>query len=450
MKLGPLTAARLTWLTARSGPRGTLVLPIVAFTLTTTLLLIVVAGALSFFRWQDNLGVMYQVLAAIALTLLVVPLLSLGGAAARLSARRHDEQLSTLRLLGATPALVGTIAVLEAGIMALAGTLLGAFGYFVSLPLVGLLSFRGEQIGAGNLLLPPLVILAVVFGVVLLAVISAVLGLHKIVISPLGVRTKQRPGQVSWLRFLFGAIGIGAAYIAISQVSGASGGMEIAAIVLVMVVAFGLTLGVLNLIGPALLGWLARRKVRKAQDPVGLLSARQILDSPKAAWRQVAGVAMTSFVAVFVGVALALIDSAPAENTTADDLNLITDVRTGVLITVVVSFLMVACSVGVNQAAQILDRAQLLISLDRLGMPHRTMEAARRRAVMMPLLFVSLGSAFTAAIVLFPLTTMSLLMKPMTLITLAAFLVSGIGLVWLSLRATGAVSKAVLRVSNRS
>ena len=35
---------------------------------------------------------------------------------------------------------------------------------------------------------------------------------------------------------------------------------------------------------------------------------------------------------------------------------LVSDIRTGVLITIVASFLMVACSAGVNQAAAILDR----------------------------------------------------------------------------------------------
>ena len=56
-----------------------------------------------------------------------------------------------------------------------------------------------------------------------------------------------------------------------------------------------------------------------------------------------------------------------------------TDIRTGILITVVGSFLMVACSVGVNQAAGILDRGELYRSLDMLGMPVATMDAARRR-----------------------------------------------------------------------
>ena len=52
------------------------------------------------------------------------------------------------------------------------------------------------------------------------------------------------------------------------------------------------------------------------------------------------------------------------------------DIRTGILITIVVSFVMVACSAGVNQAAAVFDRADLYTSLDHLGMPRKTMDAA--------------------------------------------------------------------------
>jgi hypothetical protein len=69
------------------GQRGVLVLPIIAFGIVTTLVLTVIGGAQSFWTWHDGSAVLYQALAAIALVLLVVPLASLGGAAARLSAR---------------------------------------------------------------------------------------------------------------------------------------------------------------------------------------------------------------------------------------------------------------------------------------------------------------------------------------------------------------------------
>ncbi|BDZ38455.1 hypothetical protein [Microbacterium suwonense] len=78
-------------------------LPAIAFALVTTLLLAVIGGAQKFWTWTDADAGLYQALAAIALVLLVVPLATLGGAAARLSARRRDERLSTLRLLGVSP-----------------------------------------------------------------------------------------------------------------------------------------------------------------------------------------------------------------------------------------------------------------------------------------------------------------------------------------------------------
>src|SRR4051794_159515 len=79
-------------------------LPAIAFAIVAALVLGVIGGAQKFWSWSDPDGGLYQVLAAIALVLLVVPLATLGGAAARLAARRRDERLSTLRLLGVSPA----------------------------------------------------------------------------------------------------------------------------------------------------------------------------------------------------------------------------------------------------------------------------------------------------------------------------------------------------------
>ena len=54
--------------------------------------------------------------------LLVVPLLTLCGAAARLSTRRRDDRLATLRLLGAPRRMIAQVTVLEATFLALAGS----------------------------------------------------------------------------------------------------------------------------------------------------------------------------------------------------------------------------------------------------------------------------------------------------------------------------------------
>jgi hypothetical protein len=111
---------------------------------------------------------------------------------------------------------------------------------------------------------------------------------------------------------------------------------------------------------------------------------------------------------------------------------------------------MVACSVGVNQAAGVLDRRDLYVSLDRLGMPLRAMDASRSRAVMSPLLVVVVWSAVTAAIVVLPLTGIALLMEPLAVVTIVACIALGVAVVWLGLRTTRTVLVRVVRQPERA
>ena len=428
--------ARVAWLLARPGSAGAAasVLPVTAFGIVTALLLIVLGGAQTFWTWTDDEGVLYQALAVIALVLLVVPLVSLGGAAARLSARRRDDRLATLRLLGATPAAVSALAVIESAVLAAVGAVAGVIVYLAIVPLLGLIEFRGEPLGASGVLLPWPVLVAVPFGIAALAALSAVLGLRQVVISPLGVRTRQEAPRLHWVRVVVG--------------------------VAVVALAFGL-MAVLR-VAPTtmvILGMLARRvrrhssrcstssapgssassrsgQARRAKTPARLLAARTVLESPKGAWRQVGGVAMTSFMAVFAGTGVAVLGVIRGGGRRGVAGCSWTDIRTGILITVVGSFLMVACSVGVNQAAGILDRGELYRSLDMLGMPVGTMDAARRRAVMSPLRITAIGSAVTAAVVMLPLTGITLIVAPASLLVIAGVLAAGIGIVWLGLLAT--------------
>ncbi|SIN85779.1 FtsX-like permease family protein [Agromyces cerinus] len=426
--------ARVAWLLARPGTSGAAasLLPVTAFAIVTALLLVVLGGAQSFWTWSDDIGVTYQALAVIALVLLVVPLASLGGAAARLSARRRDDRLATLRLLGATPATVSALAVLESVVLAAAGAIAGVVLYFLLVPLVALIPFRGEPLGVDGVLLGLPALAAVFAGVVLLAAASAVLGLRQVVISPLGVRTKQDAPKLHWLRIVIGVAVIAIAFLMMSVLQVAGSMLVIFAM---LGLAFGGTIAVLNLIGPWVIRLVAQSQARRAKTPARLLAARSVLESPKAAWRQVSGVAMTSFMAVFAGTGIALLGSF-GEAGDVESMQLFDDIRTGILITVIGSFLMVASSVGVNQAAGILDRGELYRSLDMLGMPTPTMDSARRRAVMSPLRITAIGSAVTAAIVMLPLTGAAIIVAPLSLAVIAGVLAAGIGVVWLGLLAT--------------
>lgn len=415
------------------GQNSVLALPVVAFGVVTTLVLTVIGGAQSFWGWTDEYAPVYQALAAIALVLLVVPLVSLGGAAARLSARRRDERLSTLRLLGVSPAGVTVATVTESVLVAGAGASAGVLGHVAISPLIGLIPFRGTPLGFGAVVLSPLHILAVIAGVMLLAAASATLGLRRVVISPLGVRTRTSATNVHWIRAVIAVCAIAIAFVLI-KVFPSIGGLV--ATIVVLAVLFGAVLAVLNVVGPWVLKVSASRQLRRADRPERLLAARIVLDSPKAAWRQVGGIAMASFMAVFAGTGVALMNVMSGSEASTSDVALAGDIRTGLIITLVGSFLMVAASVGVNQASDVLDQRELHRSLHHLGMPLETVDRARRRAIMSPLLVTALGSALCAAVLVFPLVGLALITAPVSLLTIAAVVAVGIGVVWASTWAT--------------
>ncbi|WP_350352441.1 FtsX-like permease family protein [Microbacterium sp. A8/3-1] len=415
------------------GQNSVLALPVVAFGVVTTLVLTVIGGAQSFWGWTDELAPVYQALAAIALVLLVVPLVSLGGAAARLSARRRDERLSTLRLLGVSPAGVTVATVAESVLVAGAGALVGVLGHLAISPLVGMIPFRGEPLGFGAVFLSPLHIVAVFGGVLVLAAGSAIIGLRRVVISPLGVRMRSSVSSVHWIRAVIAAGAVAIAFVLIKVFPSVG---SLVATIAVLAGVFGAVLAVLNIVGPWVLKVSASRQLRRAEQPERLLAARIVLDSPKTAWRQVGGIAMASFMAVFAGTGVALLDVMGGEGATASDIALADDIRTGLVITLIGSFLMVAASVGVNQASDVLDQRELHRSLHHLGMPLETVDRARRRAIMSPLLVTAIGSALCAAVVVFPLVGIALITAPLSLLTIAAVVAVGIGVVWASTWAT--------------
>ena len=419
------------------GELSVLALPFVAFASVAALVLTVVSGAQPFWGWTDPEAPVYQILASVALVLLIVPLLTLGGSAARLSARRRDDRLSTLRLLGVTPRGVVVLTVIESTAVAAAGAIAGLVVSYVLTPLVGLILFRGEPLGWPGVVLPLTTALVITAGIVLLAAVSAVIGLRKVVISPLGVRTRATATPVHWIRAVITVIVLGTAF---AVVSGFSGGAGILLTVVVIVGVLGGASAVLNLIGPWVLGLQAKWRLRRARTPEQLLSARSVLDAPKAAWRQVSAVAMTSFIAVVAGAGVALMDAMGSGN--AADAMLAADIRTGLVITLVASFLMLALSVGLNQAAQIVDRHDLNASLHRLGMGVETIDRSRRQAIMAPLLLTIAGSVLSAGPMVAPLIGTTILTAPLSLLTIAVVTAGGVALVAAALRATRPLLRA--------
>jgi len=235
----------------------------------------------------------YQQLSRIASILLIVPLLVLAGAAARLGLARRDHRLATLRLVGGSSAQILTMVAIEAAATAGLGALAGTALYTALIPVLTRVAFGGGTWFAADLWVGPVTLLAVLLGVVLGGVGSAISTLRRVVVSPLGITQRHAPtGRHRWrVLVFFAALG---AYLRLSHGRNPS--------LTAMVIGFGIVFLTLNLLGPWVMAMLGRIMVAGARGPARLLAGRRILDDPKAAWRVVGGMALTGFIAGFLAL----------------------------------------------------------------------------------------------------------------------------------------------------
>ncbi len=415
-------------------------LPVTAFAIVGTLALLVAGGASSFWSITGELAGMYLMLSLFALMLLVFPLVGLAGSAARLLARRRDERLSSLRLLGASTTTVRTLAVVESVVLAAAGVLIGVLGYLVFMPVAGMIPFAGRPIGLEGMWLGTGWLAAVVGALLLMAAASSMAGLRRIEITPLGVRTRQAAARVHWVRVVLAIVGLVLAQLLL-QFNGAGDMM----IVLVMLlVGFGLPMLALHFLGPWLVGAVTRWSWRRADTAERLVAARNVLESPQQAWRQIGGLAVCVYIGVVGGAGMGLANAASAGDVRPEDVMLIADLRTGVLLTMLIAFVLTACSVGITQAAQVLDRAELHRGLGRLGMTARTMEASRRRSVRGPQWIVLVFTLVAAVVTTLPVIGAAVIFSPASMALVASVLVLGVVLVRLGVTASRPTLRGVL------
>lgn len=385
----------------RSGGSLTTGLAVAAFGVTTAFGLSVLGGLLGFVERADDPPAPftpfdagpYVLMAAIAAVLLLVPLVSLGGAAARLGVARRDARLSTLRLLGVTPAEVVALTVVETALQGLAGALVGAVGYAALLPVWTRIPFQGVPFTAGELWVGVPALAAVLLGVPLLAAVSGTVSLRRVVVSPLGVARRQTPPRMRWYRALLLVAALGA-FVAVTKVVS---GLEAAVVYGVLLGALALAFAGITLVGPWVIGLTGRLMAWRARSAATLLAARRLVDDPRASWRVVGGLGLAAFVAGCLSILPAIASTDPVSSDPVERL-LLQDVVTGGLVTLAISFTVAAVSAGIQQAASVLDRRREY-ALQRLaGVPVELFDSARRREVLLPLLLVAGTSAGVALV----------------------------------------------------
>ena len=408
MQIYALLAKRTLW-------SSQAILPVLAFAASSALFLTVAGGVQALSTWLDHatnvdhelvnlMGIqkLYLGLAWVAALVLVVPLFTLGASAARLSARRRDERLASLRLIGASTTLIVGLSVADALVYSLVGFVIGLLLYLVLIFPFGALHFMNVPLGAENMLLPVSVIFYCFLGCMVLAALSSLFGLAKVSISPLGVRTRAKAGSAGYIALGIGVVLVIAVMILASTSKGFSmfspfqdGGADSAIKNLAIFIALpGLLMMVaIDLIGTFLVWAYAKIRVRMTQKASVLLGYRAVLESPRGAWRQV-----STFLVTFFGPILIL---AGEMNKTAKEvgpaagpfMTIMSDMFQGMLLMLFFSYLLVTLSAVLNQSAAIYERGSLYSSLNMMGTPTRMLQASRLTVVFGPLVLISVVSA---------------------------------------------------------
>jgi hypothetical protein len=245
------------------------------------------------------------VLLLIAAIGLLVPVVVFVAMATRISAARREQRYAALRLAGATSAQVGWMASAEAGLAAVAGVALGWIGYAAARPVVAArITFDGLRFVPSDVSVPAAQVAFVALGVPTLVVISAIVVLRRVRLSPLGITrmTRRRPPG-AW-RVAVPLLGLlGFVLLVVLRTTGAVGTDGTAVLVLAGTSLLATLLG-LVVAGPWTTMLAARVLVRLSNRAVTLLAARRMAADPNTTFRAISGVVLAAFVtSMFSGVA---------------------------------------------------------------------------------------------------------------------------------------------------
>ncbi|KZB84979.1 FtsX-like permease family protein [Amycolatopsis regifaucium] len=238
-----------------------------------------------------------ELLAWVGVIVLLVPSLVLVASSARLTAARREVRMAALRLAGATPGQVMKIVAGETALSAIVGALLGIL---VAPALQGLATFvpwGGGTWLASDFGLSTGSTVAVAVAIPLLVVFAGVLGIRRVLKTPLFAASAHARKPLHWWRLLSVPVAGAFFLFAVSQ--------DQASLPMVM---FGLFLlvGSAAIIGPWVTSAVGGTFVRVWRKPASLLAGRRLRDDPKSAYRATAGVVL----AVFTGsMALTLLPS---------------------------------------------------------------------------------------------------------------------------------------------
>jgi len=299
--------------------------------------------------------------------LLTVPVLALIVQALRVGSVARDRRMASLRLAGATPRDIRTIAAVEAGGAAIAGGLLAGPAYLLLWLLVGVLPASGMRMlttpDALDLLAWALLVpLAAIAGALAGAVVQG-----RAVVEPLGVRSRDRPPAPG--RASLAVLVAGAALVVVGIVAPAllrrHGAGELGVLIMAMM---GLVLAAFAA-GPRLVLAVARLLGRR-HGAEALLASRRLRADPRSAGR-VAGVLVVCGVAL--GIEGVLVAELLFDTGFGDDSGFYLTGYSMAALAVLVAATVALLTLLVGAADSLLDARRPLSTLAALGVDERAL-----------------------------------------------------------------------------
>ncbi|MEJ5920199.1 FtsX-like permease family protein [Corynebacterium sp. H78] len=386
---------------SKTGSRWLSTLAVLAVTVSTWAIMIVAGGTWMFVeRWRDPIpeleplksqGVLefYVFLALVACVFVIPTTMSLIAQSAVLGASGREQRLATLRLLGLSNGAVTRMTMVETAGQALLGIALGTILSVATAPFWALLTFQDVRISTWEVLLPWWGYPVVWFIVMLLALVASVIGLKRVLVTPLGVSKRDIPKALKWWRVIAFAVivGAGVMYVNTFDPSAELASSEIFGFVFLALVLFVMVSSV-NIIAPFMLqvlAWVSRIVPGKT----AFVATRRVATNGKEAWRRVS--AMT-----FLGVLLGYITLMPMDGDEQfGDLAIQRDLVPGVAITFIVGFIIMLMSTLLNQASTVYEQAPLTRALDFIGTPFAFHRSVAIQQIFVPMLVMgALGFAF--------------------------------------------------------
>lgn len=247
-------------------------------------------------------------------------------------------------------------------------------------------------------MLVPAWMLAIVLAVLLtIAVISTLVGLQKVRISPLGVAKRHTPKALRmWRLFvLAGAIVLFCTFAIFPTADFNNQGM------LVVIALLSVTIIAIAIAAPFIIQLLAA-PFTLSHFPSVVLAARRIMDDPRAVWRAVGALSILCFIGGFTSVMDFATVSTTKQEISPEVILFTHDVPLGVTITLGIGFAVSALSTLMNQASGVFDRLTQTQALDRMGFPRHLFTLVRLFQSFAPLvvtsiLFAALGRGLSLA-----------------------------------------------------